>query len=154
MTMTEVTTNGVARNGVTALKGIEPIAVIGMGCRLPGNCNNPTEFWRFLREGNVASNQVPSSRCDMKTHYTGVKRRAPMRSPGAMCLDGVDIGCFDAGFFGISRAEATSMDPQQRQLLEVVYEGLENAGIPMEAISGTQTGCFVATFTVGMFCYN
>jgi acyl transferase domain-containing protein len=61
-------------------------------------------------------------------------------------LDG-DVAAFDANFFSISRAEADSMDPQQRMMLEVSYEAFENAGIPMENLANSKTGCFVAAFT-------
>lgn len=130
-------------------KGSEPIAVIGMSCRLPGGNDTPTALWKFLQDGRVASNKIPLSRFDAENHFQGSGRRQPMKSPGAMCLDAEEIHEFDAGFFGISRAEAISMDPQQRHLLEVVYESLENAGIPIDAASGSSTGCFVASFTVG-----
>ncbi|CEJ62150.1 hypothetical protein PMG11_10658 [Penicillium brasilianum] len=129
-------------------KGLEPIAVIGMSCRLPGGNDTPTALWKFLQDGRVASNKIPMSRFDAENHFQGSGRRQPMKSPGAMCLDAEEIHEFDAGFFGISRAEAISMDPQQRHLLEIVYESLENAGIPIDAASGSCTGCFVASFTV------
>lgn len=72
-----------------------------------------------------------------------------MRSPGGMFLEYVDPADIDAQFFGLSRAEATAMDPQQRQLLEVVYEGLENSGIPMESMQGQPIGCFVGSYASG-----
>jgi acyl transferase domain-containing protein len=73
-----------------------------------------------------------------------------MRSKGGMFLEDVDLAEFDAPFFEIGGAEATAMDPNQRQLLEVVFEGLENAGIPLEKISGTPVGCFVGSYSSGM----
>ena len=130
-------------------KGPEPIAVVGMSCRLPGGNNTPTALWRFLQDGRIASNKVPMSRFDLENHFKGSGRRQPMKSPGAMCIDTDEIYAFDAGFFGISRAEAISMDPQQRHLLEVVHESLENAGMTIDQVSGSSTGCFVASFTVG-----
>ena len=72
-----------------------------------------------------------------------------MRSPGGMFLEDIDPRDIDAQFFRLSRAEAVSMDPQQRQLLEVVYEGLENAGISLEALSGQSFGCFVGSYASG-----
>ncbi|KAH8688630.1 putative polyketide synthase [Talaromyces proteolyticus] len=129
-------------------RGSDPLAVIGMSCRLPGGNDTPTALWKFLQDNRVASNKVPMSRFDVENHFQGSGRRQPMKSPGAMCLDTEEIYAFDAGFFGISRAEAISMDPQQRHLLEVVYESLENAGISIDGISGSSTGCFVASFTV------
>lgn len=71
-----------------------------------------------------------------------------MRSPGSMFID-QDVRDIDAGFFGLSQADATCMDPNQRQLLEVVYEALENAGLTLEAIKAKMFACFVASFTSG-----
>ena len=66
-----------------------------------------------------------------------------------MYLEETDPQTFDAQFFEIPRTEAIAMDPQQRQLLEVVYESLENVGITMETISGSSMGCFVGSYAVG-----
>lgn len=63
-------------------------------------------------------------------------------------MENVDAADFDAGFFNISTADAISIDPQQRQLLEVVYEGIENAGLSLEKLSGTEYGCFVGSYAV------
>lgn len=76
-----------------------------------------------------------------------------MDRPGSMGMKGGyflqdDIRNFDNSFFGINNLEATYMDPQQRQLLEVVYECLENAGVSLDEASGSNTGCYVGNFTV------
>lgn len=63
----------------------------------------------------------------------------------------VDPKDIDAGFFGLSQVDAISMDPQQRQLLEVVYEGLENAGLSLEEVKSKLFGCFVGSYASGMF---
>lgn len=76
-----------------------------------------------------------------------------MRSPDGMFLEIVNPQEFDAQFFGIPPVEATAMDPQQRQLLEVVYECIENAGISLEALAGKPVGCFVGSYAVGMITY-
>ena len=72
-----------------------------------------------------------------------------MKSPGGMFIERMDPSDFDAGFFKLSKTDAISMDPNQRQLLEVVYEGLENAGISLESIAGTHCGCFVGSYASG-----
>lgn len=72
-----------------------------------------------------------------------------MTSPGGMFLENIDPRDVDAHFFGLSKAEAIAMDPQQRQMLEVVYEGLENAGISLQALNGEPFGCFVGSFASG-----
>ena len=73
-----------------------------------------------------------------------------MRSPGGMFLEDVDPQDFDAQFFGISRTDAIAMDPQQRQLLEVTYECLENAGLRLEDLNEAPIGCFVGSYAVGI----
>ncbi|KAH6662359.1 hypothetical protein B0J14DRAFT_288058 [Halenospora varia] len=126
----------------------EPVAVIGLACRLPGNCNSPTAFWDFLERGGVARNEAPATRFNLKTHHDDYRKPKTMRSPGGMFLENINPQDFDAQFFRISGVDAIAMDPQQRQLLEVVYECLENAGIPLEAVDGEQIGCFVGSFAV------
>lgn len=125
-----------------------PIAVIGMACRLPGNCNNPTDFWKFLLDGGIASTDVPDTRFSHTGHYDGSLRPGTMRSTGGMMLS-IDPKDLDAGFFALSQVDAISMDPSQRQLLEVVYEGLENSGLTLESIKRKSYGCFVGSYASG-----
>ena len=103
----------------------EPIAIIGMGCRFP-HANNPTEFWQLLKEGKDAISQV-----------TG---RWQGDSWGGF-VEGVDL--FAPQFFGITPRETQKMDPQQRFLLEVSWEALENAGIAADKLAGSSTGVFI-----------
>ncbi|GKT64373.1 polyketide synthase [Colletotrichum tofieldiae] len=124
----------------------DPIAVVGLACRLPDNCNTPHALWKFLESGSIAKNTPPQSRFNIETHYDGSLKNKTMASPGGMFLQNVDPADIDAQFFKLSRLEAVSMDPQQRQLLEVVYEGLENAGVALEHLDGKLVGCFVASF--------
>lgn len=126
-----------------------PIAVVGLSCRLPGKSNSPEQFWRFLLDGKIAGLAPPPSRFSLKGHYDGTMRPWTMRSPGGMFID-ADLRDLDAGFFGLSQVDAISMDPQQRQLLEVVYEGLENAGLTMENIKSKSIGCFVGSYASGL----
>ena len=127
----------------------DPIAVVGMACRLPGDSNSPHALWEFLERGGCAHNEVPESRFDLGGHHDGSKKPKTMRSPGGMFLEKIDPREFDAKFFEIPRVDAIAMDPQQRQLLEVVYECLENAGLRMEDLSGASVGCFVGSYAVG-----
>ncbi|MER6434102.1 type I polyketide synthase [Streptomyces sp900105245] len=125
-----------ANDGITH----EPIAIIGMGCRFPG-AENPDAFWRLLQEGVDAVQEVPPDRWDAESYFD----RDP-RAPGKMAtrwggfLD--DITGFDAKFFGISPRESQDMDPQQRLMLEVSWEALEDAGQPPLALKNSQTGVF------------
>ncbi|RDA93594.1 hypothetical protein CP533_6132 [Ophiocordyceps camponoti-saundersi (nom. inval.)] len=126
----------------------EPIAVVGMACRLPGNSNSPHALWEFLEGGGIADNKPPASRFRLDTHYGDPLKPGFMRTPGGMFLESVDLHKFDAAFFGIAKIEAIAMDPQQRQMLEVTYECLENAGITLERLDGEAVGCFVGSFLV------
>src|SRR3984957_5093710 len=122
----------------------EPIAVVGMGCRLPGGADTPDQFWRLLQDGGNGIVGVPSERWDADAFYSD-----DHTVPGTICSrEGGFITSwrpdeFDAEFFGISPREAAAMDPQQRLLLEVTWEALENAGITAPTIRGTQTSVFV-----------
>lgn len=127
----------------------DPIAVVGLANRLPGHSTNPTKLWEFLERGGVAENAPPHSRFALAGHYDGSLKPHTIKTPGAMFLEDMDPAEFDASFFNISRADAISMDPQQRMLLEVVFEGLENAGITLERLSGDAFGCFVGSYAVG-----
>ena len=121
---------------------VEPIAVVGMGCRFPGGANDPESLWKLLCDGKDAICEVPADRWNIDEFFD-----ADPDAPGKMStrwggfLDEVDT--FDADFFGISRREALGMDPQQRMFLEVSWEALENAGQSPEKLLGTSTGVFV-----------
>jgi hypothetical protein len=128
-----------------------PVAIIGMGCRLPGHSNSPTALWDFLQRGGVAKNEPPPSRFSLAGHYDKTRRPRTMKSPGGMFLEDVDPEIFDGQFFNISRVDCIAMDPQQRQLLEVAYECLENAGTPLEVVSGTKTGVIVGANFIGVY---
>lgn len=133
----------------TQHKQQEPVAIVGFSCRLPGGNNSPEKLWEFLERGDVASSKVPESRFKFESHYDGSLKPGTMRPPGGMFLDYVDPADFDASFFEISGAEAVAMDPNQRQMLEVVFEGLENAGLTLERLNGASVACFVGSFATG-----
>ncbi|KAE8376147.1 hypothetical protein BDV26DRAFT_294376 [Aspergillus bertholletiae] len=121
----------------------EPIAVVSMACRLPGHSDSPQKLWEFLMNGGVAGTEVPKTRFNLDAFYDGSDRPKTMRSPGAMFMESVDPAKFDASFFNISAQEAIAMDPQQRIILEVIYEALENAGLTLESLAGERYACFV-----------
>jgi acyl transferase domain-containing protein/acyl carrier protein/NADP-dependent 3-hydroxy acid dehydrogenase YdfG len=119
----------------------EPIAIIGMSGRFPG-APDLGALWQLLIEGGDAIQEIPPERYDIDAVFDPVPRtpgRTVSRWGGLLA----DIDCFDAEFFGISPREATRMDPQQRMLLEVAYEALEDAGQPLERLAGSDTGVFV-----------
>ncbi|KAH6652982.1 putative polyketide synthase [Truncatella angustata] len=126
---------------------IVPIAIIGLGCRLPGGANSPEQLWDMLYEGRSGQRPVPSTRWNAEAFYhpdQNAKESLNFRS--GYFID-QDISAFDARFFGIPPREANGMDPQQRLLLETTYEALENAGISLSSLKGSDTAVYVAEFT-------
>ena len=119
----------------------EAIAVIGLGCRFPGDIAGPEQYWQFLRDGRSAVGTVPDGRWERFTEGSPAAVQALSRTTrwGAFLSD---IDAFDAEFFDISPSEAAKMDPQQRLLLEVAHEALEHAGIPAESLRHSKTGVF------------
>jgi acyl transferase domain-containing protein len=124
-----------------------PIAIIGMSCRLPGGANSPEELWSMLYEGRSGRSPVPSTRWNAEAFYhPDQNAKESLNFQSGYFLDH-DISAFDARFFGIPPREANGMDPQQRLLLETTYEALENAGLPLSALKGSDTAVYVAEFT-------
>ena len=123
----------------------EPIAIIGMGCRLPG-ANNLQTFWSLLHDGVDAITEVPKDRWNIDEFYDpDPDALGKMYVRNAGFLDQVDQ--FDAQFFGITPREVENMDPQQRLLLEVSWEAVEQAGIAPDRLRNSQTGVFVGITT-------
>ncbi|KAF2733888.1 hypothetical protein EJ04DRAFT_604239 [Polyplosphaeria fusca] len=125
----------------------EPIAVIGIGCRFPGGANSPETLWSMLTEAVDAWSDVPQNRFAWKSFYDpSPEKQGCMNHRGGHFLQ-QDVSTFDADFFGISPAEARSIDPQQRILLETTYESIESAGISLEDFKGSDTSVYAATFS-------
>jgi len=120
----------------------EPIAIVGIGCRLPGAVDSADAYWKLLQDGVDAISEVPADRWDIDAWYDpdpDVAGKMATRWGGFVgAVDG-----FDAAFFGISPREAQSMDPQQRLLLEVSWRALEDAGIAPPSLEGSRTGVFL-----------
>jgi phthiocerol/phenolphthiocerol synthesis type-I polyketide synthase A len=137
-----------ARLAIAEKATTEPIAVVGIGCRLPGGVTNTDEFWTLLTEGASGVVRVPADRWDADALYS-----EDHTVPGTICnrvggfLTSWQPDEFDAEFFNIAPREAAAIDPQQRLLLEVTWEALENAGINPQSIKGTQTGVFIGLTT-------
>jgi mycoketide-CoA synthase len=118
------------------------IAVVGIACRLPG-ASDPAAFWRLLRSGREAISDRPAERWEMDERSAAERSTPELRRGGF--LERIDE--FDADFFGISPKEAEVMDPQQRLILELGWEGLEDAGIVPARLVGSRVGVFVGAIS-------
>ncbi|RYP44645.1 hypothetical protein DL768_008911 [Monosporascus sp. mg162] len=125
----------------------EPIAIVGTACRFPGEASSPSKLWDLLRQPRDVLSEIPSTRFNKDRFFHPDPLHHGTSNVRHSYLLSEDHRVFDAQFFGIKPVEATSIDPQQRMLLEVAYEALESAGIPLDRIQGSRTGVFVGIMT-------
>ncbi|CAG9986864.1 unnamed protein product [Clonostachys byssicola] len=125
-----------------------PIAVVGMSCRMPGGANSPEELWKIIENGTATWTPVPEERFNEKAfHHPNINDpNGTSTHQGGHFID-ADVRDFDHAFFHISPNQAAATDPQQRMLLETTYEALENAGWSRDAVAGSNTAVYAATFT-------
>ncbi|KAL9100557.1 MAG: hypothetical protein Q9163_004079 [Psora crenata] len=121
------------------------VAVIGLACRFPGDATSADRFWEFLCNSRSAYSEP--ERFNVNAFHSARRGRLNTSATRGAHFLRQDIAAFDANFFSISQNEALAMDPQQRLMLEIAYEAFENAGLPLEAIAGTDTSCYVGNFT-------
>ncbi len=125
---------------------MEPIAIVGIGCRFP-KAKNPQSFWQLLRNDGDAIVPIPRERWDIDAYYDpnpGTPGKMNARWGGFL----EEVDKFDADFFGMSAEEVEHTDPQQRIFLEVAWEALENAGVLPSSLAGSQTGVFIGMCTI------
>ena len=120
-----------------------PVAIVGMSCRLPGDVTSPDEFWELCSRARSGWSEIPRQRFENASfHHPNPGKSGCFNAVGGNFLK-EDLGLFDAPFFSLTAQEATSMDPQQRILLECTFEALESAGIPKHQIIGKEVGVFI-----------
>lgn len=140
-----IQTNGNSHTHIPTKDQSMPIAVVGIGCRFPGDATSPDKLWELISKGRSAHGEFPKDRFNIDAFYhpsgerqgtvsdqttrlhARVNAETQINLRGGYFLKD-DIATFDAPFFSITPNEARSMDPQQRLLLEVAYESLENGG--------------------------
>ncbi|MCV7423896.1 type I polyketide synthase [Mycobacterium yunnanensis] len=131
----------------TERSGQEPLAIVGIGCRLPGDVGSPESYWDLLCSGTDATRVVPDTRWNAARFHDphpGKVGKMVTRRGGFLA----DVDQFDPQFFGISPREAHLLDPQQRLLLQVTWEALEDGGIAADSLAGTPVGVFIGGFTL------
>ena len=126
----------------------EKLLTLSIGCRLPGQASSPSKLWELLIQGKSGRCEVPLSRYNAEGFYHPDAERPGSINSAAGYFIQEDIHAFENEFFSINNLEAMYMDPQQRKLLEVIYESFENAGVPLEKIHGSNTGVYIGNFTL------
>ncbi|KAM0165973.1 hypothetical protein ACHAQE_002074 [Botrytis cinerea] len=124
----------------------EPIAVIGFSFKFPEQATSPQGFWEMLVEKRNVMTELPKDRGNIDAFHRLDSRKDAVNFRGGHFVT-APLGCFDAPFFTTSAAEAVAMDPMHRFALESAYHALENAGLPIEKVSGTKTSVFAGCFT-------
>ncbi|KAI9728591.1 MAG: Type I Iterative PKS [Cirrosporium novae-zelandiae] len=137
--------SGISTPATETIRNGQDVAIIGLACRLPGDATDAEAFWELLCSARSAYSDTDRFNADgFQDNGTGKLNSSATRGGHFLRQN---VAAFDASFFSISRNEALAIDPQQRIMLEVAYEAFENAGVPIEAVAGSQTGCFVGNFT-------
>jgi acyl transferase domain-containing protein len=120
-----------------------PIAICGMACRLPGGISSPSQLWDFLLNKQDARSRVPSSRYNVDAFYSATEKPGTVKTQHGYFLD-EDLAAFDGSMFSMSPMELARCDPQQRLMLEVARECVEEAG--ETDLRGKEVGVYIGNF--------
>ena len=123
------------------------IAIIGMSCRVAG-ASSPSEFWDLLASSRDTQSEITRFSSGGYYHPDGGPRKGLTNVNRAYMLDDHFIEKFDNTFFHVPPQEANAIDPQQRMLLEIAYEAIESAGLPLDTFTGTDTAVFAGQHTM------
>lgn len=123
----------------------EPLAIVGVATRFPQDATSTEELWKFLLKGRSAHTAFPADRIGGGHYHPDPEHGGSFAVKGGHFLS-EDPALFDAPFFSVTKGEVMALDPQQRVVLENVYHALENAGLPIHAVSGTNTSVYVSGF--------
>lgn len=124
---------------------VEPVAICGMGMRLPGGIKDAAGFWDMLYNGRSGRCEVPKDRYNADAWY-GPGKLGHTPSKYGYFLNDINLGNTDSSFWSMTKEEIEAMDPQQRLTLEVVYECLQSAGQKPSELRGRKVGVYVGTF--------
>ena len=120
----------------------EPIAIVGSACHFAGDVNTPSKLWELLQEPRDVRSEIPDSRFSAKGFYHPNNAYHGHSNVMHSYLINDDPSTFDTEFFGINSVEAKAMDPQQRVLMETVYEAIESAGMTLKGLQGSDTSVY------------
>ncbi|KAH3758680.1 beta-ketoacyl synthase [Pelomyxa schiedti] len=120
----------------------EVIALVGFALWFPGGCTDSDSYWSLLKNGVDAITEIPQSRFNVHAFYDAdMQKKGKMNSKWGGFISDIDM--FEAEFWGISPREAERLDPQQRLMMEMAWEALEDSGHPASMLAGSKTGLFV-----------
>ncbi len=125
----------------------ELIVIVSFACRLLEGNSSSQKLWDFLEQEDVTSSAMSKTRFNFEDHYDESHKSKTMCQSDEMFLENVDLIDFDAEFFEIDEDEAAAMNSNQRQMLEVVFEDLENAGISLKKLNNRSVSCFVESYS-------
>ncbi|KAK9778927.1 putative Beta-ketoacyl synthase domain-containing protein [Seiridium cardinale] len=124
------------------VNNLEPIAIIGSGCRFPGSSSTPSKLWQLLSQPRDVARQIPPERFNVNSFYHPDPAHHGTGNVTVSYFLDEDVTKFDAPFFNVKPMEAKTMDPQHRLLLETVYEAVEAAGLDIARLKGTNTAVY------------